>query len=29
MSAPSWIAGVLALLTLAYLVYSMLRPERF
>ena len=29
MNASSWIAGVLALLTLAYLVYTMLRPERF
>jgi K+-transporting ATPase KdpF subunit len=29
MNAESLIAGVLALLVLAYLVYSLVRPEKF
>ena len=29
MSAESWIAGALAVAILAYLVYTLLRPERF
>lgn len=29
MSAESWIAGVLAIAILVYLVYTLLRPERF
>jgi K+-transporting ATPase KdpF subunit len=28
-SAESWIAGALALAVLAYLTYTLLRPERF
>lgn len=29
MTAETWVAGVLAAAILVYLVYSMLRPERF
>ena len=29
MTLASWIAGVLAVATLVYLVYTLLRPERF
>jgi K+-transporting ATPase KdpF subunit len=29
MSAESWIAGLLAAAILVYLVYALLRPERF
>lgn len=29
MTAETWVAGLLAAAILAYLVYSMLRPERF
>jgi K+-transporting ATPase KdpF subunit len=29
MNAESWIAGVLAVAILVYLVYTLLRPERF
>jgi K+-transporting ATPase KdpF subunit len=29
MSAGSWIAGLLAVAILIYLVYALLRPERF
>jgi K+-transporting ATPase KdpF subunit len=29
MSAQSWIAGLLAFLALAYLLYALLRPEKF
>lgn len=29
MTAERWIAGLLALATLVYLCYTMLRPERF
>ena len=29
MTLESWIAGALAIATLAYLVYTLLRPERF
>lgn len=29
MSIESWIAGLLALAILVYLVYTLLRPERF
>ena len=29
MSAESWIAALLALAILVYLVYTMLRPEKF
>ncbi len=29
MSADSWIAGALAAAILVYLVYTLLRPERF
>lgn len=29
MTLESWIAGVLAVAILAYLVYTLLRPEKF
>ncbi len=29
MTIETWIAGVLALLILIYLVYTLLRPEKF
>ena len=29
MTAESWIAGLLAVAILVYLVYTLLRPERF
>ena len=29
MTLESWIAGVLAIAILVYLVYTLLRPERF
>ena len=29
MSAESWIAGLLAVAVLVYLVYTLLRPEKF
>jgi K+-transporting ATPase KdpF subunit len=29
MTAESWIAGLLAALILAYLTYTLLRPEKF
>ena len=29
MSAESWIAGILAVGILVYLVYTLLRPEKF
>ena len=29
MTTESWIAGVLAALILVYLVYTLLRPEKF
>ncbi len=29
MSADSWIAGALAIAILVYLVYTLLRPEKF
>jgi K+-transporting ATPase KdpF subunit len=29
MTAQSWIAGALALAIVGYLVYALLRPERF
>jgi K+-transporting ATPase KdpF subunit len=29
MTLESWIAGALAIAILAYLVYTLLRPERF
>ena len=29
MSAESWIAGVMAVAVLVYLVYTLLRPEQF
>jgi K+-transporting ATPase KdpF subunit len=29
MTAESWIAGALALALLAYLTYTLLRPEKF
>ena len=29
MSLDSWIAGILAVVVLVYLVYTLLRPERF
>jgi len=29
MTAESWIAGVLAIAVLVYLVYTLLRPEKF
>jgi K+-transporting ATPase KdpF subunit len=29
MTLESWIAGVLALVMFAYLMYTLLRPERF
>lgn len=29
MSADGWIAGVLAIAILVYLVYTLLRPEKF
>jgi K+-transporting ATPase KdpF subunit len=29
MSLDSWIAGVLAVAVLVYLVYTLLRPEKF
>lgn len=29
MSLDSWIAGLLAVALLAYLVYTLVRPERF
>jgi K+-transporting ATPase KdpF subunit len=29
MTAESWIAGVLAVAVLVYLVYTLLRPEKF
>lgn len=29
MTAESWIAGVLAVAVLVYLVYTLLRPEQF
>jgi K+-transporting ATPase KdpF subunit len=29
MNAESWIAGALAVAILVYLVYTLLRPERF
>jgi K+-transporting ATPase KdpF subunit len=29
MTLESWIASVVAVVVLAYLVYTMLRPERF
>ncbi|MFN8573224.1 MAG: K(+)-transporting ATPase subunit F [Gemmatimonadaceae bacterium] len=29
MTIESWVAGALALLVLVYLVYTLLRPERF
>ena len=29
MTADSWIAGVLAIAILVYLVYTLLRPEKF
>ena len=29
MSIESWIAGVLALCILVYLIYTLLRPEKF
>lgn len=29
MSLDSWIAGILAIAILAYLVYTLLRPEKF
>ena len=29
MTVESWIAGILAVAMLAYLVYTLLRPEKF
>jgi K+-transporting ATPase KdpF subunit len=29
MTVESWIAGILAVAVLAYLVYTLLRPEKF
>jgi len=29
MTAESWIAGILAVAILVYLVYTLLRPEKF
>jgi K+-transporting ATPase KdpF subunit len=29
MTIESWIAGILALAILAYLIYTLLRPEKF
>ncbi len=29
MSTESWVAGILAVLILVYLVYTLIRPEKF